>query len=122
MEIDHDDYDKILINLLQSYLQFKQKLNDLELFYVLQQDRYPDFQIYVEKIAAKTRIPILEAKRKPKTIRMFFHKIFESMQDRQTIEDVNLDVEEFKRYVSIVSNQEIELVHGGDASELREYL
>ena len=35
------------------------------------------------------------------------------------IEDVKLDMDEFVRYVRIVSNSEIELVNGGDDSEMQ---
>lgn len=38
------------------------------------------------------------------------------------IKDVKLDLDQFLKYIKIVSNKEIEIVHGGDTSELKKHL
>lgn len=111
-EIDEDDYDKILINLLGSYQEFKQKLNDMK-----------ELQSIETKEIAENDEVRREVKRKPKKIRKFFNKIYSKVTGKgKAIDDIQLDIEEFIRYVRIISNQEIELVHGGDISELKSHL
>ena len=105
--IDEDDYDKILINLLESYQEFKFKLNDMSKIKEIEKDQIKNNEENKEK-----------TKREPKKIRKFFSKIYDSMSGVVKIEDVKLDVDEFVRYVRIVSNSEIELVNGGDDSEM----
>lgn len=82
MIIDHDDYDKILINLLQSYQEFKQKLNDMKELQQIEEDNI-----------ANSKEAIEDTKRKPMKIKNFFHKIFEKMRGKYSIEDVHLDVD-----------------------------
>ena len=44
------------------------------------------------------------------------------MSGKYSIQNVKLDIDEFIRYVRVVSNEEIELIHGGDTSELSKHL
>ena len=61
-------------------------------------------------------------KREPRKIRKFFSNIYDSLKGDVKIEDIKLDHDEFVRYVRIVSNSEIELVHGGNDSELQKHV
>jgi hypothetical protein len=50
-------------------------------------------------------------------IRNFFRKIFENFFDNDIkIKDVKFRFKQFKDYVKVVSNYEIDLIDGGDSS------
>lgn len=72
MIIDKDEYDKILINLLQSYQEFKSAINDLDKLKELRNENIRDSEGIDNSENRKT------IKRKPKRIRKFFHNIFEA--------------------------------------------
>lgn len=62
-------------------------------------------------------------KRKPLKIRNFFRNIFENFFDTQIkIKDVKFKFKQFRDYVKVVSNYEIELIDGGDSSLMKEYI
>ena len=62
-------------------------------------------------------------KRKPLKIRNFFRNIFEKFFDTQIkIKDVKFKFKQFRDYVKVVSNYEIELIDGGDSSLMKEYI
>mmetsp|Transcript_1509 Transcript_1509/g.2670 ORF Transcript_1509/g.2670 Transcript_1509/m.2670 type:complete len:99 (-) Transcript_1509:134-430(-) len=62
-------------------------------------------------------------KRNSKRIKKFFHGVYEKYIDQSVrIKDVKLKFKQFRNYVKVVSNYEIELVDGGDSSELKLYL
>lgn len=72
MIIDKDEYDKILINLLQSYQEFKSAINDLDKLKELRNENIRDSEGIDNSENRKT------IKRKPQRIRKFFHNIFEA--------------------------------------------
>jgi hypothetical protein len=56
-------------------------------------------------------------------IRNFFRKIFENFFDNDIkIKDVKFRFKQFKDYVKVVSNYEIDLIDGGDSSLMKEYI
>ena len=61
-------------------------------------------------------------KRKPKKIRKFFKGLFERFSNDVKYDDVKFKYDQFVKYVKIVSNNEIELIHGGDNSKLKSHL
>lgn len=56
-------------------------------------------------------------------IRNFFRSIFEKFFDTAIkINDVKFRFKQFKDYVKVVSNYEIEVIDGGDSSLMQEYI
>ena len=56
-------------------------------------------------VVSKDEDEIKETKRKPKKIRKFFSNIYQNITGKgEAIDEIRLDVEEFVRYVKIVSN------------------
>ena len=56
-------------------------------------------------------------------IRKFFANIFKTYIDKSIkINDVKLKFDQFRQYVKVVSNFEIDLIDGGDNSELKAYV
>ena len=64
-----------------------------------------------------------KTRRNPKQIRKFFDKVYFKYIDQSVrINDVKFKFEQFMEYVTVVSNNEIALIHGGDDSRLKSYL
>ena len=56
-------------------------------------------------------------------IKSFFDNIYQNYIDQSVrIKDVKFKYNQFIEYVKVVSNYEIELIHGGDKSDLKKYL
>ena len=110
--IDKEEYDRILIDLLQSYADFKQttikmdKLQKIEKMQIVENKENRDF-----------------IRRNPVAIREFFGNIFNNYIDPSVkINDVKFKFRQFREYVRVVSNYEIELIDNGDPSEMKNYL
>ena len=71
--IDRDEYDKILINLLQSYQEFKSAINDMDKLKEIRNENIRDSD-GIDNSENRRKI-----KRKPKKIRKFFHNLFEKI-------------------------------------------
>lgn len=96
-----------------SYQEFKQSINDMDTLKELRNKNIRDEgEIDNSEQRRKTR-------RKPKKIREFFSSIFGG---EIKYDDVKFKYDQFVKYVKIVSNNEIELIHGGDNSELKKHL
>lgn len=110
--IEKEEYDKILIDLLQSYAEYKQSTINMEKL----------VEVEKEKIAENTENR-RATRRNPRKIRKFFTKVFENYLDMDVkIEDVKLKFKSFRKYVRVVSNYEIELIDNGDDSELKRHI
>ena len=112
MIIQRDQYDDLLINLLQSYADFKQSTIDMEKLVEIEQEQI------VENTENRRA-----TRRNPKKIKQFFSNVFEGFTDGKVmINDVKFKFDQFRKYVKVVSNYEIELIDAGDPSELKKYL
>lgn len=110
--IEKEEYDKILIDLLQSYAEYKQSTINMEKL----------VEVEKEKIAENTENR-RATRRNSRKIRKFFTKVFENYLDMDVkIEDVKLKFKSFRKYVRVVSNYEIELIDNGDDSELKRHI
>lgn len=114
--IDKDEYDKVLVNLLMSYQEFKKSINDMDQLKQLRNDEIRDSET-VDNSKQRRKI-----KREPKKIRKFFNKLFANIKQEVKIEDVKFNYDQFLKYARIVSNNEIELIDGGDNTKLKAHL
>lgn len=109
--IEKEEYDKILIDMMQSYAEYKQSTMDREKLKEIE-----------EVMIANNQENRRSTRRNSKSIRKFFRNIFENYIDGSIkIDDVKLKFRSFRKYVRVVSNYEIELIDDGDASELKKY-
>ena len=110
--IDKDEYDRILVDLLQSYADFKQTTIKMDKLQKIEQKEIADNQ---ENRRA--------TRRNPTGIRSFFGKVFDNYIDPSVkINDVKFKFTQFREYVRVVSNYEIELIDNGDPSAMKKEL
>jgi len=110
--IEKEEYDRILIDLLQSYADYKQTTINMEDLVEIEDEQI----IQNTENRRKTR-------RNPSQIRKVFDKVYMKYIDQSVrINDVKFKYDQFVEYVIVVSNHEIALIHGGDNSKLKKYL
>ena len=62
-------------------------------------------------------------RREPGKIKRFFRRVFDKyISDEETIKDVELRFGQFREYVQIVSNGEIDLIDGGNDEDIRAHV
>mgnify|MGYP001043605415 CR=1 FL=1 len=112
--IDKDEYDRILIDLLQSYADFKQTSIKMDKLQKIESKEIKDNE---------NPFPRRATRRNPVMIKEFFKQVFNDYIDPAVkINDVKFKFTQFREYVRVVSNYEIELIDNGDPSAMKKHL